>query len=103
MNEIGDAGESRNILTSVSRLIAMSAFAANAEGPELLAESAIQVRELDENGSATGVLANSGSVRDSDGKRGVRAQVGASSSKEGAAEYSTAYQYSRFLANWTVE
>ena len=66
LNEIGDAGELRGRLASLSRSIGASVVIADAEGPGLLAKSGKRVRNLDEVYSGAGVLAYSeyGSVSD---------------------------------------
>ena len=88
LNEIGDAGDSRGTIASVSSSIGALPVVANAEESGVLAETGIRDRELDEEGSGAGVLADSGNGS-------FRWQVGGSGRESGLQTRKTRLQNSQ--------
>ena len=76
LNEIGDAGDSRGTLVSVTSLMEASPVVADAVGSGMVAASVTRVRKLDEGGGGAGVLVDSGIGSVSDGRYRVGGESG---------------------------
>ena len=90
LNEIGDAGNVRGTLASVTSSVGASPVVADAERSEMFAASGTRVRELDEVGGKAGVLVDSGIGSVSDARWEVEPQVVPSDSEVEVAGFSAA-------------